>query len=106
MCRSDPHTPVASTRTIASSRSSSSGSGRSSTCTSPGAWNVTARMARDAIASPPELGRRLPAVAYFKDADEVYRYIGRLFEPLTKPVFPRYRALLQEDGREDLLEAA
>ena len=26
--------------------------------------------------------------------------------PLTKPVFPRYRALLQEDGREDLLEAA
>ena len=26
--------------------------------------------------------------------------------PLTKPVFPRYRALLEEDGREDLLEAA
>ena len=26
--------------------------------------------------------------------------------PLTKPIFPRYRALLQEDGREDLLEAA
>ena len=26
--------------------------------------------------------------------------------PLTKPIFPRYRALLQEDGREDLFEAA
>ena len=26
--------------------------------------------------------------------------------PLTKPIFPRYRTLLQEDGREDLLEAA
>src|SRR5918997_1311724 len=42
MCRSDPHTPVASTRTIASSRSTSSGSGLSSTRTSPGAWKVTA----------------------------------------------------------------
>ena len=26
--------------------------------------------------------------------------------PLTKPIFPRYRALLERDGREDLLEAA
>jgi putative sterol carrier protein len=26
--------------------------------------------------------------------------------PLTKPIFPRYRALLEEDNREDLLEAA
>jgi putative sterol carrier protein len=26
--------------------------------------------------------------------------------PLTKPVFPRYRALLEQDGRQDLLEAA
>ncbi len=26
--------------------------------------------------------------------------------PLVKPVFPRYRALLEQDGREDLLEAA
>jgi len=26
--------------------------------------------------------------------------------PLVKPVFPRYRALLEKDGREDLLEAA
>jgi putative sterol carrier protein len=26
--------------------------------------------------------------------------------PLTKPIFPRYRALLEEDGRQDLLEAA
>src|SRR6185503_172214 len=42
MCRSDPHTPVASTLTIASSAASSSGSGLSSTRTSWGAWNVTA----------------------------------------------------------------
>ena len=26
--------------------------------------------------------------------------------PLVKPVFQRYRAMLQESGREDLLEAA
>ena len=26
--------------------------------------------------------------------------------PLTKPIFPRYRALLEQDGRDDLLEAA
>ena len=26
--------------------------------------------------------------------------------PLAKPVFPRYRRLLEEDGRQDLLEAA
>ena len=26
--------------------------------------------------------------------------------PLTKPIFPRYRALLEEDGRDDLLKAA
>jgi putative sterol carrier protein len=26
--------------------------------------------------------------------------------PLTKPVFPRYHALLEENGREDLIEAA
>jgi putative sterol carrier protein len=26
--------------------------------------------------------------------------------PLTKPVFPRYRKMLEEGGREDLLEAA
>ena len=26
--------------------------------------------------------------------------------PLTKPIFPRYRALLEQDGREDLLETA
>jgi len=147
-----------------------------------------------------ERGRRLPPVAYFKDADEVYKYIGRLFVqlaedeelapkfrkantivqyqyrepesqitvkliegedgqvdcgetnmepevvmtmeadtahrfwlgkvnvtvalargqmkargpvakilklvPLTKPIFPRYRALLEQNGREDLIEAA
>ena len=44
MWRSEPQTPVASTRTIASSRSISSGSGRSSSATSPGAWKVTACM--------------------------------------------------------------
>ena len=26
--------------------------------------------------------------------------------PLTKPIFPRYRAMLEQDGREDLLKAA
>src|SRR5215208_102337 len=51
MCRSEPQTPVASTRTTASSRSISSGSGRSSTCTSPGAWKVTACITGQAIAS-------------------------------------------------------
>src|SRR6187397_849734 len=45
MWRSEPHTPVASTCTIASSGAISSGSGRSSTRTSPGAWNVTAFIA-------------------------------------------------------------
>src|ERR687885_2745292 len=44
MWRSEPHTPVASTRTTASSAAWSSGSGRSSSCTSPGAWKVTARI--------------------------------------------------------------
>src|SRR6202035_2923756 len=48
MCRSDPHTPVASTRTTASSGSIGSGSGRSSTLTTPGAWKVTARMGAEA----------------------------------------------------------
>src|SRR5688572_11108644 len=43
MWRSDPQIPLASTRTIASSGASSSGSGFSSTRTSPGAWKVTAR---------------------------------------------------------------
>src|SRR4051794_25433867 len=42
MCRSEPQIPLASIRTIASVRASSSGDGRSSTRTSPGAWNVTA----------------------------------------------------------------
>src|ERR671922_146101 len=44
MWRSDPQTPVASTRTTASPRARSSGSGRSSSRTSPGAWKVTACM--------------------------------------------------------------
>src|SRR5689334_12539985 len=52
MCRSEPQTPVASMRTIASRRSSSSGSGRSSTATSPGAWKVTARMPAAAYRPP------------------------------------------------------
>src|SRR5438105_107169 len=44
MCRSEPHTPLASMRTTASWGSVGSGSGRSSTLTTPGDWNVTARM--------------------------------------------------------------
>src|SRR5919107_73071 len=47
MCKSEPQTPVASTRTTASSAAIGSGSGRSSTRTSPGPWKVTARMAGD-----------------------------------------------------------
>src|SRR5919108_3219249 len=46
MCRSEPQIPLASTRTIASSGASNSGSATSSTRTSPGAWKVTARMPR------------------------------------------------------------
>src|SRR5581483_8747116 len=56
MCRSEPHTPVASIRTIASSGSIRSGSGRSSTLTTPGSWKVTARIARAAY---PTRGGRL-----------------------------------------------
>src|ERR1700683_4504413 len=44
MCRSEPQMPLASIATIASSRATSSGSGFSSTRTSPGAWTVTALM--------------------------------------------------------------
>src|SRR5207302_909665 len=44
MCRSDPHTPLASMRTIASRGSLSCGSGTSETSTSRGAWKVTARI--------------------------------------------------------------
>src|SRR3954452_6787032 len=47
MCRSEPQTPVASMRTIASSGALSSGSGLSSTRTSYGAWKVTALMGRN-----------------------------------------------------------
>src|SRR3954452_13578401 len=47
MWRSDPKIPLASTRTSASSGEPISGSGFSSTRTSPGAWNVTARTAQE-----------------------------------------------------------
>src|SRR6266576_2472689 len=46
MWRSEPQIPVASTRTTASSGAVGSGSGRSSTRTSPGAWKVTALTAQ------------------------------------------------------------
>src|SRR3954470_15501898 len=49
MCRSEPHTPVDVTRTIASSGASSSGSGLSSIRTSPRPWKVTARIARETL---------------------------------------------------------
>src|SRR5439155_413911 len=45
---SEPHTPLASMRTTASSGSIGSGSGRSSTLTTRGAWKVTARMPAEA----------------------------------------------------------
>src|SRR5262245_41497893 len=60
MWRSEPQIPLASTLTIASSASISSGSGTSSTRTSPGAWKVTARIARayERIGGPSFDGRR------------------------------------------------
>lgn len=51
-------------------------------------------------------------MAYFKDAQEGQPGDVDLGEadmdpevPLTKPVFPRYRAMLEADGRSDLIEA-
>src|SRR5438105_8312618 len=58
MWRSDPHTAVASTRTMASSAASSSGSGRSSTRTSPGRWKVTASTAETLLVGASLAGRR------------------------------------------------
>src|ERR1700681_4320799 len=46
MCRSEPHMPLASIRTIASPGCKIAGSGTSCTSTSPGAWKVTARIGR------------------------------------------------------------
>src|ERR687886_1358898 len=45
MCRSEPQTPVASTRTTASPGAAGCGSGLSTRRTSSGAWKATARMA-------------------------------------------------------------
>ena len=52
-----------------------------------------------------ERGRRLPPVAYFKDADEVYKYIGRLFEQLAEdeelaPKFRKANTIVQYQYRE------
>src|SRR5436190_22965460 len=66
MCRSEPQIPLASMRTIASAGWEIDGSPTSSTRTSPGAWNVTARMsdrpyrpARGACVKEPAAGDRL-----------------------------------------------
>src|SRR6516164_11538727 len=56
MCRSEPHTPLASMRTIASRGSDICGSGTSLTSTSPGAWKVTARIA-PTLEDNPRAGR-------------------------------------------------
>jgi len=53
-----------------------------------GKVNVTVAMARGQIKAKGPVAKILKLV------------------PLTKPIFPRYRALLEQDGREDLLEAA
>src|SRR3954470_17679235 len=55
MCRSEPQMPEASTRTIASSGAFSSGSGRSSTESWPGFWNVTASIRRGSLTCPRQL---------------------------------------------------
>src|ERR671934_1153154 len=58
MCRSEPQIPVASTLTTASSGAAGSGSGRSSTRTSPGSWKVTARNApQDRVRPMAEVSR-------------------------------------------------
>lgn len=49
-------------------------------------------------------------MGYFRDADEVYRFLGPApkllaLVPLLAPVFPRYRELLVEQGRADLAGA-
>src|SRR5215212_904206 len=85
MWRSEPHTPVASTRTIASSRSISSGSGRSSIATSPGAWNVTACMG-DARYSLAGRGRRV-LLAGWRD-----RYAERAHARAVGPERPARRS--------------
>src|SRR2546423_96457 len=80
MCRSEPHMPVASTRTTASSAAISSGSGRSSIRTSPGAWKVTACMAAgggpkgvapQAGAPPPPGPERGEPAPFFDTGQEV-----------------------------------
>ena len=54
----------------------------------------------------PTPGRaRIPAVAYFKDADEVYAYIGKLFEDLAEddelaPKFRKANTIVQYQYRE------
>ena len=53
-----------------------------------GKVNVTVAMARGQIKAKGPVAKILKLV------------------PLVRPVFPRYRALLERDGREDLLEAA
>ena len=52
MWRSEPQIPLASTRTSASSAAPTSGSGFSSTRTSPGAWKVTARIGAEPYRRP------------------------------------------------------
>ena len=54
-------------------------------------------------------------MAYFKDAQEVYDTLGKLFQDLVtddelapkfrQPVFPRYKAQLERQGRTDLIDA-
>src|SRR5918999_3147770 len=63
MCRSDPQTPVASILTIASSGALSSGSGFSSTRTSCGAWNVTARIGGDPTSTRPDAHMLAPGTS-------------------------------------------
>src|SRR3954452_20650855 len=92
MWRSEPQTPVASTRTIASSRSTSSGSGRSSTATSPGAWNVTAciGVARYSLA----------------DCDRSVRALQRGLEHLDTPAGPGHAGVERERlGPGEVMEA-
>ena len=54
------------------------------------------------------LGQVNPTVALARGQMKAKGPVAKILKlvPLVKPVFPRYRRLLEEAGREDLLEAA
>jgi hypothetical protein len=53
------------------------------------------------------LGRENVTMAIARGEIKPHGPVSKILElvPLTKPVFPRYRAMLEADGRSDLIEA-